>query len=275
LLAPFATKRIDRSGHGLRITAQLDGQPFEIEVDRIVVATGFRPDLAMLREIRVSLDPILEAPPTLAPLIDPNVHSCGTVPPHGAAELAHPEPGFYIVGSKSYGRAPTFLMATGYEQVRSVVAEIAGDYEAARDVRLVLPETGVCGLPNTYELAGASVSGGLAGGCCGGPASVGIGAKSSEPVSLRLTGYEPVRSVLTEITGNKEVARDARLVFAETGVASDPASGCCGGPAPASADACCVKDAEAKAVGLAGCGCGSTTVIPSNTISSAVGCCAR
>ena len=59
-------------------------------------------------------------------------------------ELAHPEPGFTIVGSKSYGRAPTFLMATGYEQVRSVVADIAGDHEAARDVRLVLPETGVC-----------------------------------------------------------------------------------------------------------------------------------
>jgi len=48
------------------------------------------------------------------------------VPPHGADELRHPEPGFYIVGMKSYGRAPTFLMLTGYEQVRSVVAEIAG-----------------------------------------------------------------------------------------------------------------------------------------------------
>ena len=45
---------------------------------------------------------------------------------------------------KSYGRAPTFLMLTGYEQVRSVAAAIAGDWEAARDVRLVLPETGVC-----------------------------------------------------------------------------------------------------------------------------------
>ena len=45
---------------------------------------------------------------------------------------------------KSYGRAPTFLMLTGYEQVRSVVAAIAGDMEAARNVELVLPETGVC-----------------------------------------------------------------------------------------------------------------------------------
>jgi hypothetical protein len=82
----------------------------------------------------------------LAPMIDPNVHSCGSVPPHGAAELAHPEHGFYIVGAKSYGRAPTFLLATGYEQVRSVVAQIAGDHQAASDVQLILPETGVCSL---------------------------------------------------------------------------------------------------------------------------------
>ena len=80
----------------------------------------------------------------LAPLIDPNLHSCGSVPPHGVVELTHPEPNFYIVGSKVYGRAPTFLMATGYEQVRSVIAELAGDHEAARRVELVLPETGVC-----------------------------------------------------------------------------------------------------------------------------------
>ena len=45
---------------------------------------------------------------------------------------------------KSYGRAPTFLMLTGYEQVRSIAADIAGDHEAAERVELVLPETGVC-----------------------------------------------------------------------------------------------------------------------------------
>jgi len=77
-------------------------------------------------------------------LIDPNLHSCGSVPPHGHRELAHPEPGFYTVGIKSYGRTPTFLMLTGYEQVRSVAAAIAGDLAAADDVHLVLPETGVC-----------------------------------------------------------------------------------------------------------------------------------
>jgi SAM-dependent methyltransferase/thioredoxin reductase len=112
--------------------------------DEIVAATGFRPDLAMLGELRLDVDPAVESPRALAPLIDPNVHSCGTVPPHGAGELRHPEPGFYVVGMKSYGRAPTFLMLTGYEQVRSVVAELTGDLEAAQRVELTLPATGVC-----------------------------------------------------------------------------------------------------------------------------------
>jgi hypothetical protein len=163
LLAPFAATRIEPTRDRMTVEALIDGSAATLDVDRIVVATGFRPDLSMLRELRVALDPAIEAPPALAPLIDPNIHSCGTVPPHGAAELAHPEPDFYIVGSKSYGRAPTFLLATGYEQVRSVAAEIAGDHAAAREVHLVLPHTGVC---STAPALSAAVSA-----CCGGPAS--------------------------------------------------------------------------------------------------------
>ena len=113
-------------------------------VDSLAAATGFRPDLGILRELHLSFDPVLEAPVALAPLIDPNVHSCGTVEPHGASVLSHPEKNVYVVGMKSYGRAPTFLMATGYEQVRSVVAAIAGDAASAGRVNLMLPETGVC-----------------------------------------------------------------------------------------------------------------------------------
>jgi thioredoxin reductase len=116
----------------------------QLEVDLLVPATGFRPNLDMLREIRLDLDPAVEAPRALGPLIDPEFHSCGTVEPHGARLLSHPEKDFYLTGMKSYGRAPTFLMATGYEQVRSIAAALAGDQEAADDVQLVLPETGVC-----------------------------------------------------------------------------------------------------------------------------------
>jgi threonine dehydrogenase-like Zn-dependent dehydrogenase len=139
-----------------------------IAVDELVVSTGFRPDFSFLREVRIAVDPAVEAPPALAPLIDPNVHSCGTVRPHGARELSHPEPGFYIAGMKSYGRAPTFLMLTGYEQVRSIVADIAGDREAAERIELVLPETGVCSGPSNL---GAISEDKAAAGCCGGPAS--------------------------------------------------------------------------------------------------------
>jgi thioredoxin reductase len=113
-------------------------------VDEIIAATGFRPDFSMLEEVRLDLDPGTQAPVALAPLIDPNLHSCGTVRPHGAMELRHPDANFYVVGMKSYGRAPTFLLMTGYEQVRSIAAAIAGDWDAARRVELVLPETGVC-----------------------------------------------------------------------------------------------------------------------------------
>ena len=118
--------------------------------DRIINTTGFRPDLEMLREVETDIAWSLESVAELAPLIDPNFHSCGSVPPHGARELAQPEPGLFIVGAKSYGRAPTFLLLTGFEQARSVVALIAGDEAAAYRVELELPETGVCSpLPPT------------------------------------------------------------------------------------------------------------------------------
>ncbi|NUR69330.1 MAG: NAD(P)-binding domain-containing protein [Hamadaea sp.] len=150
-----------------------DGRKVDAAV--IVNATGARPDHTVATELRLDLDPILGSTRALAPLIDPNKHSCGTVPPHGVDELTHPEPGFYVVGAKSYGRAPTFLLATGYEQARSVVAAIAGDWAAARDIHLELPETGVCGARDDTEASrhpralplvavGGTASGGS---CCG------------------------------------------------------------------------------------------------------------
>jgi hypothetical protein len=147
-------------------------------IDEIIATTGFRPDLSQLRELRLALDAGLESPVRLAPLIDPNVHSCGTVPPHGVEELSHPEANFYIVGMKSYGRAPTFLTLTGYEQVRSIVAALTGDWEAARQVELVLPETGVClsgaggscAVPSTQEVAGQDDLAAVSASCCTPPA---------------------------------------------------------------------------------------------------------
>jgi SAM-dependent methyltransferase/thioredoxin reductase len=142
LVTGFRTAQLREDARGVSVVD--DGGRALGPFDEIVAATGFRPDLAMLAELRLDMDPVVESPRSLAPLIDPNVHSCGTVPPHGARELRHPEPGLYVVGMKSYGRAPTFLMLTGYEQVRSVVAELTGDLAAAERVELTLPATGVC-----------------------------------------------------------------------------------------------------------------------------------
>ncbi|HEX8028918.1 MAG TPA: hypothetical protein VF491_10675, partial [Vicinamibacterales bacterium] len=141
--------------------------------------------------------------------------SCGTVRPHGARELAHPERDFYIVGMKSYGRAPTFLLATGFEQVRSVVAMLDGDVAAAERVQLVLPETGVC---STDSIGGS---------CCG-------------------TATGEAASVVT-----------VGLAANEGPAPSD----CCGGPAPAGVDACCVDDSNAKEAGAGGCGCSTPSPV--------------
>jgi len=146
----FRTAAVNQEGDGRLVLTSVDGRRLD-PVDEVVAVTGFRPDLSWLSEVRLDLDPVLQAPRALAPLIDPNVHSCGTVYPHGAAELAQPELGVFLVGMKSYGRAPTFLAMTGYEQVRSVAAALAGDQDAAARVELVLPETGVCGGAGLFD----------------------------------------------------------------------------------------------------------------------------
>jgi thioredoxin reductase len=203
-----------------------DGEQTLAPVDQIIATTGFRPDLAMLHELRLGLDPAVEAPTALAPLIDPNVHSCGSVPPHGVDELSHPEPGFYIVGMKSYGRAPTFLLLTGYEQVRSIVAALVGDWASARDVQLVLPETGVC-----------SSDRGDAGGCCV-PA---VAAPSG--VTLELVPLASASAL---------IRRRPSLQLVSTSAVS---AACC---SPAAQATCCEPEAKASCCGddsSGGCGC--------------------
>jgi thioredoxin reductase len=176
----FRLTHVAAAGARLRLGAGSACCGRHVEADELIVATGFRPDLSFLRELRISLDPALECPPMLAPLIDPNVHSCGTVRPHGARELAQPEPGFYFAGMKSYGRAPTFLMMTGYEQVRSIIADIAGDKEAAERVELVLPETGVCSRSVTNSAQED--------GCCGGPAPAEVDACCNQDAEAKAAG---------------------------------------------------------------------------------------
>jgi thioredoxin reductase len=227
LVTGWRSDRVTPTSDGLVVHAGERSLP---PVDEIIVATGLRPNLAMFGELRLGLDPIVEAPSALAPLIDPNLHSCGTVPPHGVDELSHPEPGFYIVGMKSYGRAPTFLLLTGYEQVRSVVAAIAGDWEAARDVRLVLPETGVCSGP-------VAAGGGVASSCCG-------PAVSSTPATS-VIALTPVAKAASDCCG-----AEVQATCCEPSAKAD----CCGTPASlAGAKAVPVLTLEAAAGPSCGC----------------------
>jgi thioredoxin reductase len=244
LITGWRTDRLERTPDGIVAFA---GDQALAPVDEIIVATGLRPDLTMLGELRLGLDPAVEAPTALAPLIDPNIHSCGTVPPHGADELGHPEPNFYMIGMKSYGRAPTFLLLTGYEQARSVVAALDGDLEAARRVELTLPETGVCSGP-------VAAGGNVAASCCGPTLAAPVG--GANLISLTPVGT----NVAVPLLPLNSVAQAA-------------ASGCCGGPAPAGADACCVKDADAKAAGQDGCGCGTAQATSAEPVVAAGACC--
>jgi len=162
----FRTEAFERDADGRLVLVGEDGRRLD-PVDKVIALTGFRPDLSFLSEIRLTLDERLQAPVELAPLIDPNQHSCGTVYPHGHRELSHPEQGIYLAGMKSYGRAPTFLAMTGYEQVRSIAAAIAGDLDSADRVELTLPETGVCGGAGLFDTPDAQQAEG--GGCCAAP----------------------------------------------------------------------------------------------------------
>lgn len=176
----FRTQAVERDGDRLVLVTE-DGRRLD-PVDEVIVLTGLRPDLSFLSELRLSLDDRLQAPTALAPLIDPNVHSCGTVYPHGVNELSHPEQDVYLVGMKSYGRAPTFLAMTGYEQVRSVAAALAGDREAAERVELTLPETGVCGGAGLFDEPDTAAA--ESGGCCAAPATPQISTGAPAPLQI-------------------------------------------------------------------------------------------
>lgn len=187
----FTITGFTHAEHGLTVQATTPDGERDLTVDVLIPATGFRPDLSSLSELRLELDPAVEAPVRLGPMIDPEFHSCGSVAPHGERLLAHPEPGFYIVGMKSYGRAPTFLMATGYEQVRSIAAALAGDRAAADDVQLDLPETGVC----TTDL----------GGSCDAPAAMADASRDS----CRATEPQPVTIGAAPTRAQSRPAADA------------------------------------------------------------------
>jgi thioredoxin reductase len=248
VMTPFFTTRVERVGEQLRLIGDTPTGERDILADQVIAATGSRPDLDFLRELRLDLHNSVEAPSAIAPLIDPNLHSCGSVPPHGEQELRHPESGFYMVGMKSYGRAPTFLLATGYEQVRSVVAALVGDWEAAAQVQLELPETGVCGVPAAVDANGL----GVGGSCCGSspkPVEKALIALDLPTITLHPAPANQLQPItLGVVTGSGPLNLD---------LAGGSASACCGvescctSEAAVAADVCCTPETKQAAIASA------------------------
>jgi glycine/D-amino acid oxidase-like deaminating enzyme len=221
LVSSFRIDAVSRTADGRIALAAGDRQ---VVADTVVNSTGFRPDHDLVSELRLDLDPILGSTRALAPLIDPSVHSCGTVPPHGVDELAQPEPGYYAVGAKSYGRAPTFLLATGYEQARSVVAALAGDWDAAREVQLDLPQTGVCSSNLAYGGTDEDTEDAAGGGCCGpSPQAVQIDTPVPRGLATGISG-----GLLTIIEDRPTTTAQAAHATQSTQSAQGGQSGCCG-----------------------------------------------
>jgi thioredoxin reductase len=127
--APPKNMRVERRAHveaiaeeGSALAVTLSGGR-RVVVDEIVALTGYRPDTSLAGELAVELSPATEGAGRLARAIA-NVTDCLTVPSVSASDLASGEPGFALVGHKSYGRSRTFLLQTGLAQLETIVAAL-------------------------------------------------------------------------------------------------------------------------------------------------------
>jgi hypothetical protein len=112
--------------HRYRVALRIGEQPRVEEVDQVVVNTGFGPDDSLYRELQVHECYATRAPMKLAAaLLGAAAGDCLSTPAFGAEVLANPEPDFFILGHKSYGRSPHFLLETGYRQADDVVSHLA------------------------------------------------------------------------------------------------------------------------------------------------------
>jgi hypothetical protein len=117
-----------RESGGFRITVAGSDGPSDIRCDVVVNQTGFRPDLSIHRELQVHQCYATEGTMNLAgALLGAAGGDCMEQSGHGPESLLNPEPGFFVLGSKSYGRNPEFLLRVGHEQIRDAFRLIAGD----------------------------------------------------------------------------------------------------------------------------------------------------
>lgn len=108
-----------------------DGSVRTFEVDRIVALTGRVGDAGLYRQLQVHECYATSGPMKLAAALlgasGGAGGDCLTQSSPGADVLRNPEPGFFVLGAKSYGRRNDFLLRVGYEQVEQVMDLLAGD----------------------------------------------------------------------------------------------------------------------------------------------------
>jgi thioredoxin reductase len=131
---------------GFKVRTLSAGKTRTWEADRLVANTGYSPDNTLYRELQVQESCASLGPMNLASALLKQAGSdCLTVAPLEAAALRCPEPNFFILGSKSYGRYSNFLLRTGLEQVREVFvlivanSELTSRFPGLRQLRKSLP----------------------------------------------------------------------------------------------------------------------------------------
>jgi hypothetical protein len=124
--APPAYLRLERRAHVERFDQQGDAWAVTLSgersvvVDTVVALTGYRPDLAILSELALEIAPATEGSARLARALT-QMTDCLSVPQLSDADLQSGEPGFHLIGAKSYGRARTFLLQTGIGQLQRIL----------------------------------------------------------------------------------------------------------------------------------------------------------
>ncbi|MCH6559065.1 FAD-dependent oxidoreductase [candidate division KSB1 bacterium] len=100
----------------------------KVEVDRVIATVGYGPDNSIYRELQIHECYASRGPMKLAAaLLGASSADCLAQESAGADTLKNPEPNFFIIGNKSYGRNPTFLIRMGLSQIVEVFSLISGD----------------------------------------------------------------------------------------------------------------------------------------------------
>ena len=122
----------ERGGDVVVALRDRDGRTREAAVDVVVSATGYVGDAAVHRQLQVHQCYATEGPIALAAtLLGSAGGDCLAQPAVGVDVLRNPEPRFFVLGSKSYGRTSTFLLRVGWEQVAEVVAALDAELPVA------------------------------------------------------------------------------------------------------------------------------------------------